>query len=849
MPGMNITREEAADRAAVLSVDSYAIDLDLTTGESTFGSTTVVRFGSSSPGLSTFVDLVAPSIETITLNGEALDPAVVFDGTRITLDGLRESNILEVTATCAYSRTGQGLHRFVDPVDDEVYLYTQFETADARRVFACFEQPDLKSTYALTVTAPAAWQVVSNSPTPEPEPVRDGVARWAFEATRPMSTYIVALIAGAYHQVRDLYEGPKGLVPLGVFCRQSLAEFLDSDEIFTVTKQGLGFFETLFDYPYPFGKYDQLFVPEYNAGAMENAGAVTLRDEYVFRSRQTDAAYERRGDTILHELAHMWFGDLVTMRWWDDLWLNESFATYASVLCQAEVTRWPQAWTTFVNVEKSWAYRQDQLPSTHPISADIRDLEDVEVNFDGITYAKGASVLKQLVAWVGQDHFFEGLRRYFKRHEWSNTTLSDLLVCLSETSGRDLDSWSKEWLETAGVTTLRPAFDVDDDGKFTRFVVLQEAPDSHPTLRSHRLAIGLYDRTTDGLTRRARVELDISGDRTEVPELLGQQQPDLVLVNDDDLAYAKIRLDERSLATLVQSIHELADPLARALCWAAAWDMCRDAEMAARDFVQLLLEGIGTEADPMALQQLLRLGQTSVRAYTAPEHRTETALRWADGLLAHAQAAAPGSDAQLALVRGFITAASTEEHAALIKGWLDGTDVPADLEVDTDLRWSFVGQLAALGAVDLAGIEAELERDATITGQQKAAMARAARPLAEAKEEAWDLAVHRDDTPNITQLHVIMGMNQPDQDELLVPYRDRYFDEIEDVWARKDHEVAQNVVAGLFPHQLVDQDTVDRADAWLARERTPALHRLVAEHRDGIARALRCQAKDAARDA
>ena len=360
-----------------------------------------------------------------------------------------------MVADCAYMHSGQGLHRFVDPVDKETYLYTQFETADARRVFACFEQPDLKASFAITVIAPADWQVVSNSLTPEPEALGAGNAKWVFGPTNPISTYIVAIVAGAYEVVRDAYAGRSGQIPMGVFCRRSLVEHLDADEILAVTKQGFGFFETLFDYPYPFEKYDQLFVPEYNAGAMENAGAVTLRDEYVFRSRQTDAAYERRAETILHELAHMWFGDLVTMRWWDDLWLNESFATYASVLCQAEVTRWTNAWTTFANVEKNWAYRQDQMPSTHPISADIRDLEDVEVNFDGITYAKGASVLKQLVAWVGQDHFFEGLRRYFKRHEWSNTTLADLLSCLAETSGRELGDWSKVWLETAGVNTLR----------------------------------------------------------------------------------------------------------------------------------------------------------------------------------------------------------------------------------------------------------------------------------------------------------------------------------------------------------------------------------------------------------
>ncbi|WP_434582174.1 aminopeptidase N [Carbonactinospora thermoautotrophica] len=848
MPGMNLTRDEARERARLLAVDSYDIQLDLTTSEETFASTTVVRFGCREPGASTFIDLVAPAVREITLNGRAPDPATVFDGTRIRLAELAADNELRVVADCAYMNTGEGLHRFVDPVDGGVYLYTQFEVADARRVYACFEQPDLKATFRFTITAPADWQVVSNSPTPVPEPVRDGVAVWRFAPTPRMSTYITALVAGAYHVVRDEYRRGDTRIPLGVFCRRSLAEHLDADAIFEVTKQGFDYFLDLFDYPYPFAKYDQLFVPEYNAGAMENAGCVTILEDYVFRSKVTDAVYERRAETILHELAHMWFGDLVTMRWWDDLWLNESFATYASVLCQAEATRWRGAWTTFANSMKAWAYRQDQLPSTHPIVADIRDLEDVEVNFDGITYAKGASVLKQLVAWVGRDRFFQGVRHYFKRHEWENTTLRDLLTALEETSGRNLAAWSAEWLETAGVNTLRPEITTDDAGVITAFAVLQEAPEQYPTLRSHRIGIGLYERTGSGLVRTGRVELDIAGARTEVPELVGRRRPDLVLLNDDDLSYAKIRLDERSLATLQESIADFTDSLPRALCWLAAWDMTRDAEMAARDFLELVISGIGKEADIGLVQTLQRQVRSALDFYVAPEYREVAQRRWAEAAYGFLIAAEPGSDHQLAWARTFAGAASEDDHLDLLRGLLDGTTTIEGLTVDTDLRWTLLHRLVATGRAGEPEIDAELDRDNTAAGQRHAAGCRAARPTEQAKAEAWASTVESADLPNAVQAAVISGFMQSNQRELLAPYVDRYFAAIKDVWATRTNEIAQQIVIGLYPSLLTEQATLDRTDEFLRDpEVPPALRRLVLEGRDGVARALRAQERDRAR--
>jgi len=842
--GNNIHRDEARERARLLSVASNTVTLDLTTGDETFRSTTEIRFECREPGSSTHVNLTAPRLLEATLNGVELDPAQVFDGNRIALDGLAATNELRVVADCLYMRTGEGLHRFVDPVDGCIYLYSQFETFDAHRMYACFDQPDLKAVFELTVTAPDNWQVVSNmSPAADPGAAGADIATWRFAPSPPMSTYITALIAGPYSVVRDRH----GDIDLGLYCRESLARHLDPDELFTVTKQGFEFFQRVFDYPYPFGKYDQLFVPEFNAGAMENAGAVTILEDYVFRSKVTDAAYERRAETVLHEMAHMWFGDLVTMRWWDDLWLNESFATYLAVLCQSEATRFTTAWTTFANVEKGWAYRQDQLPSTHPIAADIEDNEAVKVNFDGITYAKGASVLKQLVAWVGREEFLAGLRSYFRRHEYANTTLADLLSALEESSGRDLTAWSKEWFETAGVNTLRAEFDVDGGRTFSAFALRQEAPEDHPTLRSHRVAIGLYDRTDEGLVRRHRVETDVVGSVTQVPELVGHRQPDVVLVNDDDLTYAKIRLDERSMATVTDSIGHFADSLPRAVCWAASWDMTRDAELAARDYLSLVLAGIARETDVGVVQVLLRQAELAVDYYADPAYRETGHHRLAEAAYAALLSAEPGSDHQLAWARAFAAASTSSEQATILRGMLAGSRPVDGLAIDTELRWLLLRRLVVLGAAGDDEIDAELERDSTAAGERHAAAARAARPTSAAKAEAWSALVESDELPNAVQTATIAGFQQAAQRELLRPYVERYFAVVERLWAERTVDMAQNLVVGLYPALLPEQATLDRTDEFLrTAQPVPALRRLLLEGRDGVARALRAQQRDAA---
>ncbi|GAB3072740.1 aminopeptidase N [Intrasporangium mesophilum] len=850
MPGKNLTRDEAASRAAVLRVDSYDVSLDLTTGPENFNTVTTVRFTCREPGSDTFIDLIADSVERVTLNGVDLDPAEVFADSRVALPGLAADNVVTIDATGRYTNTGEGLHRFVDPVDNEVYLYTQFEVPDSRRMYAVFEQPDLKASFQFTVTAPAHWKVVSNSPTPQPvaAEVVDGVERatWEFSPTGRISSYITALIAGPYDEVRDEVRTRNGVVPLGVFCRRSLTQYLDADNIFDCTKKGFAFFEAEFDQPYPFEKYDQIFTPEYNMGAMENAGAVTFTEIYVFRSKVSEAKIERRALTILHELAHMWFGNLVTMRWWDDLWLNESFAEWASTTCQAEATEWTNAWTTFGTAEKAWAYTQDQLSSTHPIAADMRHLEDVEVNFDGITYAKGASVLKQLVAYVGREPFVAALREYFRKHAWGNTTLADLLAELETASGRQLSDWSKLWLETAGVNTLRPVFEVGADGRYTSFAIAQTSTEEHPTLRPHRLGIGRYAVRDGALERVGYHEIDIAGELTDIDELVGLEQPDLLLINDDDLAYAKIRLDERSLATALALPRGFQSSLPRSLVLGATWDMTRDAEMPARDFVRFVLDSLPGESDSTLLRVLVNQIVTATRLYTAPERRSDTAALLSASLRTLADAAEPGSDAQFQLVEAWANTTADRADEARLRALLAGEESLPGLGVDTELRWTFTKALAALGVLGADELQSELDRDPTSTGKERHAEALAARPTAEAKADAWAKAVEQNVLPNQMVEAIGAGFRRSADVSLLEPYVAKYHDMLVDAWAERSVAIGERVVQGFYPFALASTELKDASDTWLARhpDAQAGLVRTVSENRDTIARALAAQERD-----
>ncbi|RKN11055.1 aminopeptidase N [Streptomyces radicis] len=864
MPGENLTRDEARERARVLTVRGYEVALDLRSatgpgpapgaGPRTFRSTTTIRFACAEPGTTTFADLLAPHVHSVTLNGASLPVDRVFDGTRVLLADLAAENELTVDAACAYSRTGEGMHHFADPEDGEVYLYTQYEPADARRVFTTFEQPDLKAPFTFRVTAPEAWTVLSNGAETGREPLGNGAATWTFAPTLPISTYITAVVAGPYHHARDHYrrELPDGTaleVPLGALCRKGLARHFDADEIFLLTKQGLDFFHDHFGYPYPFGTYDQAFVPEYNLGAMENPGLVTFREEYVFRGRTTRAAYQGRANTLLHEMAHMWFGDLVTMEWWDDLWLKESFADFMGAFSLVEATRFDEGWIAFANRRKAWAYRADQLSSTHPITADIRDLQDAKLNFDGITYAKGASVLKQLVAYVGREAFLEGARRYFKRHAYGNTRLDDLLAVLAEVSGRDMGEWAKAWLQTAGVNTLTPAATYAADGRIAELTVFQEAAqDSHPTLRPHRVAVGLYRREEPGgpVVRYARAEVDVTGPSATVPELAGYEAPLFILVNDEDLTYCKARFDETSLAGLREGLGDVADPLARALCWSALWNLTRDGLLPAREFLDLVGRFAGAEDQVGVLQMVHSWARVALLHYSAPERGDAAGAALARTALGELRRAAPGSDLQLAWARFFAGCAASDADFQLLAGLLAGSARIDGLDVDQELRWTFLLPMAAHGHAGEAEIEAELARDDTASGHRHRTRCLAARPSAEIKERAWAEVVEADRLSNALVEATIDGFAQASQRDLLAPYAPRYFDALTRVWSERTIEIAMSIVSGLYPSLGDPEPVLDATDAWLAAhgDAPPALRRLVAEARDDTARALAARHRD-----
>jgi aminopeptidase N len=853
MPIAEITRQESAERARLLRVHGYDVRLDLTRGEKLFRSTSVITFDCAEPGAASYVDLLAAEVVEASLNGAPIDPAEAYSDGRITLTGLAASNELRVVADCAYTYDSRGMHRAVDSADGRVYLYTNFEPADARRVYANFEQPDLKAAFTFHVVAPEHWVVLSNQPSPEPEPAGGGNATWHFPPTPRMSTYLTAICAGEYHLVTGTHTTPRGqVIPLGLACRASLAEFLEADDILTITREGLDYYTDLFGTDYPFAKYDQVFVPEFSAGAMENAGCVTISERVLFRSKVTDMMYELRATVILHEMAHMWFGDLVTMKWWDDLWLNESFAEFCATASSAEGTRFTDAWTTFSGTRKTWGYRQDQLPSTHPVAANVPTLSEAIANFDGISYAKGASVLKQLVAYVGRDNFVTGIRAYFAEHGWGNATLADLLHALETSSGRRLGEWARLWLQTAGPNTLRSEFAVGEDGAFSSFAVLQEAPAEHPTLRPHHIAIGFYNRaaagvrgsspeaSTDQLVRAHRVEVDISGPRTEIPELIGQAQPDLVLLNDDDLGYALVRFDQRSLATLTESIGQFTDSLARTVCWSAALDMVQQAELSVPAFIRLLVAGMGKEPTISVLQTLHMTAARLMSVTADPKWLPEGKEQLASVAVPLLRAAEPGSDHQLAWAELLAWTAITPEQLDLVAGLLDGSVQIPGLSVDTELRWSLLRRLAATGRAGDAQIDAELERDATDAGRRHAAASRAAIPDAAHKDAAWRLLAESEELGHEGVTAVAASFGQPEHSELLAPYAEAYFQVLPELWSSRGDHLKRVLGDGLFPYFAASPELLRRIDEFLAQpDRDPAMVRLLIERRDIVERALR----------
>jgi aminopeptidase N len=844
LPGLNSTRKEAQERAAHLKIDSYNVTLDVTTGAESFISKTIVKFTCTKPGYDTFIDAVAKRVISATLNGKPVDTNN-YDGETIYLKGLQAENELVLELEAAYSKNGEGLQRSVDPVDNEVYLYSQGETAFIRKMYPCFDQPDLKAHFILTAIAPSHWQVISNYSVETKTEMGDKT-KWQFKSTPKISTYVTAMVAGPYSYVHDEYVGKKK-VPLGIYCRKSLAEFLDPEDIFLITKQGFAYFEKVFGLEYPFEKYDQIAVVDFNWGAMENIGAVTFLERLlVFRSKVTERMYLERANVILHEMAHMWFGNMVTMKWWDDLWLNESFAEWSAYFAMGEATRFKNSWTSFNSARKNWAYRQDQLTSTHPIVTDMVDIDTVAGNFDGISYAKGASVLQQLVAHVGRDKFIAGLQNYFKKHAFSNTTLQDLLNELTATSGKDLTPWVSTWLQTAGVNTLHPITEVQN-GSYSKVAIKQDVPlipVGSKELRPHRMAVGLYDLAGDKLKLRKSVELDVAGTNTEVTALKGEKQADLLLLNDKDMSYAKIRFDQKSIETLKLHLGKIEDGLARALCWSAAWDMLRDAQLSATDYIEIALAGLPGETDIATVTIITQQLSTAVEIYSADNKRDVARLKVATGLEKMLRSAAAGSDMQLQLSRTFSQFAASKEQADFVRELLDGK--LAGLKVDADLRWSFVLALVERGMMDKKELETELAKDNTFTGQLSYQTCLAAFPDQTAKDEAFK-SISVEDITNSQRESKLQGFQRPLHRKVLANYVDKYFDLLLSTWNGKSYEVASKIVNGLYPTYVINQDTLAKTNKWLdttGKDAAAGLRRLVSEARDAMQRALNVQSID-----
>lgn len=831
----SLTRQEAQARAALLTVAAYELDLDLTRGGDTFRSTTTIRFAAT-PGAETFAEVRPRTLHAARLNGSAIDPAALTAG-RLPLTGLRADNELVVEADFPYSHSSEGMHRFVDPADGEVYVYAQPSITQAPAFMACFDQPDLKAPVTVRVSADPGWRVRGNGTARQVAP-----GRWELGPTRPLATYLVTLAAGPYHEIRAAHDG----VPLTLAARASLAPHLDREaaELFEITGGCLDRYHELFGIRYPFGDYQQIFAPEFSWGAMEFPGCVLIRDEWVFQSAVTDPEREGRAVLIAHEMAHMWFGNLVTMRWWDDLWLNESFADYLGWRVVTEATRWRTAWTSFCVGRKSAGYVADQRPSTHPVAAvEVPDTATALTNFDGISYAKGSAVLRQLVAWVGDEAFRAGLRGYFDAHAYGNATLADLLAALSRASGRDLTDWARVWLREPQVNTLRAETTVDGEGRLATVHVRQTAPAAYPTLRPHKIMVGVYEVADGAVARRDLVPVDLDpsrdGGRTAVPALVGVDAAALLLPNDGDLTYAKVRLGE---VDLVADLPRVTDPSARAQLWVAAWDACRDGELPADRFVALAAAALPVETEQAVFEAMRdRALDPVIGQYLPPADRPAAYAAVAEACRAVLARAAPGSGIQLAAARGLLRCAG-EPDLAWLDGWLGG-DAPAGLVVDADLRWAVLLRLAALGAAGEDRIAAEQERDRSARGAQEATRCRAARPDPAAKAHAWWLVTTDRERSNRIVVAAAEGFWRLEQAALTAPYVPRYFDEIPGTAQWRPEQLLTAVTRAAYPGYAVEPATLAAAQQRLAGDDLhPAVRREMADATDDLRRALAARA-------
>ncbi|MBI5947563.1 MAG: aminopeptidase N [Chloroflexi bacterium] len=836
-----LTQDDAEARARRISNPAYVIAVDLQRGADTYRGDVTITFDVSGEG-DTFLDFRGKRIDLFEVNGAALAPA--WDGYRLTLPGasLTPKTTVRMRYENDYDHEGDGFHQFKDPEDGEEYLYSNFEPYEAHRLFPCFDQPDIKGTYRLTVTAPSEWQVVTNSREVSAAPADAGRTRRDFEETRRFSTYLVALIVGPYHVAREDHHG----VPIGLYCRKSLVKHLDTEELFTITRQGLDWFGEFFGVAYPFGKYDQIFVPEFNSGAMENVGAVTHNEYMVFREPPTENQRQTRAETILHEMAHMWFGDLVTMRWFNDLWLNESFATYMSYLCMDSATRFKNSWQNFNSAWKNWAYRADQLVTTHPIAGRVDDTDQTFLNFDGITYGKGAAVLKQLVATIGMHGFREGMREYFRRHAYGNATLADFLAALETGSGRDLKAWARLWLETPSLNTISARWEADGD-RITSLTVTQSAPADYPTIRPHTFEVGLIREADRGIHVDV-LPVALSGESRELDAARGMERPLMVFPNYNDHAYARVALDEESAAWAKGNIERIDDLLLRQLVWSTLWNMVRDQQFSSIDYLQMVREKLPVEPafellDPTLNQALLALSR-----FVPEERRTDEAHRLFEGIRA-ALAATSQPDALIIWARALIGCAHEADDLALLGQLADGTEAVPGLTIDQDMRWSIATRFVAFGMPGAAArVEEEARRDPTDRGARAKLTAETSTPTAGAKQAAWE-RIHGEGYGSLYLTGSAMrGFNWPVQRALLSPYAERFFETVEGIFRTKDKEFTVDYFGALFPAYRVEEAILDRSRKLLARvEDLPTLVRKLREANDELERAIKCRAYAAAK--
>ncbi|MFI0978852.1 aminopeptidase N [Streptomyces sp. NPDC021093] len=884
-----LTRDEAQTRARLIDVQRYTIDLDLNRGDATFDSRTVIHFTAHAAG-DTFLEIKPATLRSVTLDGHPLDPAALTEN-RFPLTGLTPGeHELRVDAAMHYSRTGEGMHRFTDPADGETYLYTQLFLDDTQRVFPTFDQPDLKAVVETTVTAPTGWTVLGNSIA-----THQGAGKWTLAPTPRISTNLVAVAAGPWYSVTTEHAG----LPFGIHCRRSLAPHLDADaeEILGITQACFDRYHEKFDEPYPFDSYDQAFVPEFNAGAMENPGLVTLRDEYVFRSAVTDTQRQSRGVTIAHEMAHMWFGDLVTLQWWDDIWLNESFAEYMGYQTLTEATRFTDAWTAFAVSRKGWGYDADQRPSTHPVAPDpeaVPDTASALLNFDGISYAKGASALRQLVAWMGEKDFLAGINTHFARHKFANATLADFIDNLASATDRDVHAWAESWLRTTGVDTLTPTL-TDTDAGWTLDI-------TRTGTRPHRITVGAYDQDLvdpDALVLRERFEVDVPADDpaalTGGPDTPAEnpaggpdapaaeadgpasaagapaaqagdldapatapaaapaatpgthprshprpgRRPALLVLNDGDQTYAKVRLDPVSWDTALRALSGIPDPLTRAVIWNAARDLVRDGQLPPTAYLEAARTHLPYETNLAVVQGVLAFAADQIAdRYLAPAERPAALATLTDLCRDLIRRTEDGNHPGLRLtaVRHFINAATQPDS---IQDWYDSDSVPGGPLLDPELRWSILHRLAVLGAIDETAVAAALDRDPSATGQEGAARCRAALPTAEAKAAAWARLFTADGLSNYLFAATAQGFWQPEQADLVKEYVAEYYPAAAALATRRGPAIAAAAGRDAFPVHAVSQEALALGETHLRdTDLTPALRRKLVDQLADLRRAL-----------